>query len=488
MTYHYTNMLQVWHVTSEPLDTSNNNNNNNNDDDGEEEAEQDIITNLLTSPSSTTTATHKESVQLSYIIAFPSRGAMSKLAWLPNKFLPAPAHTSVPVWEQLLGVVAVVCGDGTCLVLLLPKASAVTLPRSVTTAAGVSSGTSSATTGDRGNGSIGEVVDIPVLLEASVCKWEISMRGKSPSLSILSATWSPAAPWHLLCGMSDGSVTLWDLLHHMDLTTPPTTFTTTAPHSPSTEHTTTHTIPLTQPTLRYIDPAVDPINRCVSAVKALAFNPYQPNLFASVGYEGVIKVRWSSYICICIVIYMICCVYSLCILYCSRYNIHVLYLFIQTPHIYSVYIFCTLYTYICIGVECAPHPPPRLHPPALPSLGVAHGRGLRAVWARAADMRVRWRAGIYVLYTCLICLLYVYAIYVYRVLCVCFYLSYKHCLILYFIYIMLYFIHLFTLTILTPTYIRTCPYSYIYIHTSIYTSIYHIYIYTYTGILRSDVG
>ena len=159
-------MLQVWHITSEPLDRNTDLN------DGEEEAGQDIITNLLTSPSSTTPA-HKECVQLSYIIAFATRGALSKVAWLPNEFLPAPAHTSALVWEQLLGVVAVVCSDGTCLVLLLPKASAVTLP-SRTTA-------SSSTTTRGGSGidrrSSGVGVDgigkIPVLLEASVCKWEV---------------------------------------------------------------------------------------------------------------------------------------------------------------------------------------------------------------------------------------------------------------------------------------------------------------------------
>ena len=128
------------------------------------------------------------------------------------------------------------------------------------------------------------------------------MRGKSPLRSILSTTWSPATPWHLLCGMSDGSVTLWDLLHHMDLTTPPTAttdYTSTAFHSPTANHTSTHAIPLTQPTLRHIDPAVDSINRCLSAVKALAFNLYQPSLFASVGYEGVIKVSLMHlYLCI----------------------------------------------------------------------------------------------------------------------------------------------------------------------------------------------
>ena len=56
----------------------------------------------------------------------------------------------------------------------------------------------------------------------------------------------------------------------------------------------------------------------------------------------------------------------------------------MTAHI--LYYICSLHMYI--GMECPPHPPPRLHPPALPASGVAHGRGLRAVWTRAADMRV----------------------------------------------------------------------------------------------------
>ncbi len=119
------------------------------------------------------------SVDLAYCVALNSRGPTWGLTWSPMLF----RRGSNP---QLLGVLAVVCGDGSCLILVLPR-----------------SDPALAAWGSQSRG----VDDVQVFTESDVCRFEVRL----PDVAVTTAAWSPHRAFELVCGMMDGSVTVWKL-------------------------------------------------------------------------------------------------------------------------------------------------------------------------------------------------------------------------------------------------------------------------------------
>lgn len=134
--------------------------------------------------------------ELVYCVALQARGPTWSCAWSPQLASTSTNSTS-STDDNVLGVAAIVNGDGSCLILQLPKRVA-----SPPAAGAPRAASSSAWPGEemyRAN--------VPVVAEAAVRMYEISV----PNLLVCSATWSNENPLLCTCGMSDGSIMLWDL-------------------------------------------------------------------------------------------------------------------------------------------------------------------------------------------------------------------------------------------------------------------------------------
>ncbi len=116
--------------------------------------------------------------RLAYCVALNNRGPTWGLCW-------SPASLSCSGSSTLLGALAVVCGDGSCLVLILPR------PMAPTTTL--------------------NPLDVPLFDEAAVCRCEIRFERSMVSC----ASWDPHRPLQLVCGMMDGSVTIWNLAPYL---------------------------------------------------------------------------------------------------------------------------------------------------------------------------------------------------------------------------------------------------------------------------------
>lgn len=123
--------------------------------------------------------------ELAYCVALEGRGA----AW-SAKWGPALAHD-----EQTLGLLAVETGDGSCLILQLPKQ------------VGGSAGSAGS---EEGVPSTPDMEGISVLSEEGVVRWEVVVLG----LMVQCVAWNTHKTGQFSCGMSDGSVTVWDLNMH----------------------------------------------------------------------------------------------------------------------------------------------------------------------------------------------------------------------------------------------------------------------------------
>jgi len=169
----------------------------------------------------------------------------------------------------LLGLCAVVCGDGSCLVLALPTTSN---PREEA---------HEAETASTANLGAPCATSIPVFTEAQVCKWAISVPGNK----IMCASWSPHDPSLLCCGMLDGTLTLWRL--EMNLAA-------------------NAQICLSAPRFRFSDkysmepcfgiPSStfgQPLALSPRTIRSVSFCPYHPNFILSGGHDGFLKV-WRT--------------------------------------------------------------------------------------------------------------------------------------------------------------------------------------------------
>jgi hypothetical protein len=161
-----------------------------------------------------------DTAALCYSVAL-KRGPVWKVAWSSwSPYIDLQGERRDGDASSFLGVLAVVCGDGSCLILVLPRS----IPPSHSTTH--------------------EAADPPsgpaVVHEQSVCRWVLTVPAHTPglegpmrggdirfvgggedmesgeeSVSILSAAWSPHNPLQLCCGLADGAIALFDLESHL---------------------------------------------------------------------------------------------------------------------------------------------------------------------------------------------------------------------------------------------------------------------------------
>jgi hypothetical protein len=124
-------------------------------------------------------------LKLEYLIGFASRGPVWQARWSPISF------SDVGV----VGMIALVFGDGTCAVMLVHTESIINNINQTNT----------------NNFSTIDPMEysrnIPLVEGDSMLLWELSCRNER----VMSCSWSLHDPWLIACGMSDGSVCLWQL-------------------------------------------------------------------------------------------------------------------------------------------------------------------------------------------------------------------------------------------------------------------------------------
>jgi WD40 repeat protein len=199
--------------------------------------------------------------RLCYCVGLSNRGTCFKVKWCPMQ---PPAGADIP---SVIGLLAVVCGDGSLLILQLPTEAFVTV---------AAQSSSTGNINDSGSDSISH----KVLPESCVCKWTLKVANKS----ILSVDWNPHNCFQLICGMNDGSITLWNIHDNKPGTSAPARSASMSPMSDSSRL-------LSVPDFTYVDATVNRIHASLSAVSGVRWCPYNPQLFASTGFDGQMKVH-----------------------------------------------------------------------------------------------------------------------------------------------------------------------------------------------------
>ena len=205
--------------------------------------------------------------QLRYSIGM-QRGPLWKVHWCPF-LLPsqssaiAPAddrtvtHAARSLNPHVIGIVAVVCGDGSCVVIapptLLPGNSNRTAARIVAAASNAS--------------------ETVLIEEADVAIWSYS----DDFSEVTCASWSPFVACRLCLGMSDGTCGVWDI-----------------------DSNASESRKFAAKALFWIPPAYIPMQPYLSSSKALGkqrisavqFCPYHPSLLFSAGADNLLRV-WN---------------------------------------------------------------------------------------------------------------------------------------------------------------------------------------------------
>lgn len=188
-----------------------------------------------------------------YGVHLESRGPVWQMAWCPVLLSSGAASAADDddtfTSADALGVLAVVCGDGSCLVLVLPRLTHLS-----------SSSTDST-----------DLDEVPVLAETSVCRVEISQPGDMVS----SLCWNPHKPFELMCGMMSGVIGIYSLTPYLTSTL---------------DGDGVATVQLTMPDACLCDPEVDTATPCYGAITTLQMCPYRDNWLLSGGCDGNLKV------------------------------------------------------------------------------------------------------------------------------------------------------------------------------------------------------
>ena len=180
-------------------------------------------------------------MELNYAVHLNQRGPVWQASWSPV-LLPAKTNRATP-----LGVLAVVCGDGACLVLVLPR-----LP--------LASNSS-------------DLNEVSVLSESSVCRAVLSLEEDM----ITCINWNPHEPFELICGTLSGLICIWSLSAYLEESS------SSASVGPS-------PVLLTSPDSTLCDPEVDTSTPCFGAITSVQVCPHDQHLLLSGGCDGNLKV------------------------------------------------------------------------------------------------------------------------------------------------------------------------------------------------------
>jgi WD40 repeat protein len=241
------------------------------------------------------------SVELTYCIGLDKRGPTWKVSWSPHDFVSNNNNSDKGIYKNLLGVLAIVCGDGSCLVLILPKLIHDYKYYRKKYFNVIDNENQIPDTQDHQK--------IHVLAESRVCRWEIKMN-RNP---VMSVSWNPHVSGQLCCGMLDGTITIWNLPMHNSDNASGDTSNQQPVNEPAGDSFPFSFFLLTKykklfceyivlvqniklkktkmklsvPSVLFTDVIVDPFTPAVTCAR---FCPYHPHLLASSGFDGVIKV------------------------------------------------------------------------------------------------------------------------------------------------------------------------------------------------------
>jgi hypothetical protein len=218
---------------------------------------------------------------------------------------------------KLVGILAVICGDGSCLILKIPDQNYIQNIDMDNTIINNNNNDNDNMKNNNNNNNINttHVYDnMKVISEKSVLQIEIKVENNP----ILSLIWNPHVQYQLLCGMYDGSITVWNIENYINDTTTTTNNNNNNNYNNSSNvnsnsnnninnndnnvnnYTTNNTkhIILSHPSIIYTDITIDNHIPTVSSINTIKYCPYHPHLFVTGGYDGIIKVYIKSIYCI----------------------------------------------------------------------------------------------------------------------------------------------------------------------------------------------
>jgi WD40 repeat protein len=223
------------------------------------------------------------SVKLAYCVGFQSIGPIWDVKWCPED-----NFRSLGDEDMILGTVAIVSADGKCRVLVLPT------PQSIQESEHAEGTPTS-------NATIPQAIrNVPIISETDLCRWELI----SVSECVLSVAWGGGnggggkdglSPLLLACGLSTGSIALWDLsLPALRHGVADENHRSTRSQGPAHD---SKLVVSYLPVLKFVDLTVRVGNTATSnsravacGVRVLSFCPYDGDLLASGGYDGTLKV------------------------------------------------------------------------------------------------------------------------------------------------------------------------------------------------------
>lgn len=180
-----------------------------------------------------------ESINQLYCIGL-HRGPVWSIAWCPLKFEQS---------TNLIGIAAIVCGDGSCIILILPKRE-----HSMS------------------------IEEPPCLKESDVRRWELIVS----SNFIQTASWNPNK-LELCCGMLDGSIQIWTFASLL------------LSNSNSNDKIikvslTPHPIMSPSPSKIYVDLSITESIGSTSAINSIKYCPFNTDIFLTAGMDGHIRI------------------------------------------------------------------------------------------------------------------------------------------------------------------------------------------------------
>ncbi len=130
-------------------------------------------------------STSTQSHEVSYFISLNNRGSVVSMAWNPI----------IKPNNIMIGLLAIVGGDGNCIIVLAPNDSQI--PKFASNNNNTSSSSSESSYRDK-----------PVINERDV---SIAVIHKTNAVHLTSVSWHPSQVYRICCGMSQGSIIIYDI-------------------------------------------------------------------------------------------------------------------------------------------------------------------------------------------------------------------------------------------------------------------------------------